>query len=144
MDKFFAILLMCILSLPVIAIEGQEVELAPVNEETLEVIPTEEAKELNSPVSFEQNKIPAPTQNLNGQFKEPVSKKKLLKKFVIAMLCVAGTSVFLYGALSIYNKIRNGLDVEKTEPLEGEQTLEAPSDLTEAVKSFIEKTHWEN
>jgi len=144
MNRIFVILLMCILSLPVIAIEGQEVELTPVNEETLEVIPPEETKELNSPISFEQNRLPAPTQNLNGQFKEPVSKKKLLKKFVIAMLCVAGTSIFLYGALSIYNKIRESLGVSKTEQLEGEQTLEAPSDLTEAVKSFVEKTHWEN
>ena len=60
------------------------------------------------------------------------------------MLCVAGTSVFLYGTLSIYNKFRDGFAANDSVQPEGEQPLESPADLTEAVKTFVEKTHWDN
>ena len=58
------------------------------------------------------------------------------------MLCVAGCSVFLYGTLSIYNKIRDGVLSQTQVPPEGEKPLDTPNDLTEAVKTFIEKTKW--
>ena len=73
-----------------------------------------------------------------------MSKKKLAKKFIIAMLCVAGASVFLYGTLSVYNKIRDSFVSSAPELPEGEKPLDAPNDLTEAVKTFIDKTRWEN
>ena len=143
MNKLFAIIIMCSLSLPVLAIEGQEAEIAPdVNTDKLEVLTTEEINELNQ--NSENIKSATVPKTLPSGLKEPISKKKLAKKFIIAMLCVAGTSVFLYGTLSIYNKFRDGFAANDSVQPEGEQPLESPADLTEAVKTFVEKTHWDN
>ncbi len=141
MKKLFAILIMCSLSLPVLAIEGQEGETAQTG--SLEVLTTEEVNELNNqqaPVIDE----PSAPDVLPGRFKEPISKKKLAKKFIIAMLCVAGTSIFLYAVLSLYNKVRDAVATPEPIPPEGEKPLDSPADLTEAVKTFVEKTHWDN
>jgi len=143
MKKLFAILIMCSLSLPVFATEGQEAESIPKDTNSLEVLTTEEIDELNRTTPQDPNMLTAPD-SLPSKFKEPVNKKQLAKKFIIAMLCVAGTSVFLYGTLSVYNKIRDGIaEQSSVPPAEGEQPLETSSDLTEAVKTFIEKTHWQ-
>ena len=104
---------------------------------------TQEIEELNNSTAPDINKITTPDM-LPSRYKEPVSKKVLVKKFIIAMLCVVGTSIFLYGTLSIYNKLRDGFVINGNSSTEGEQPLDAPNDLTEAVKTFIEKTHWED
>lgn len=140
MNKLFAILIMCSLSLPVIAIEGQEAETTPVSAEQLEVLTTDEVNELNSQTVQETDAAP---DVLPSRFKEPVSKKTLVKKFLIAMLCVVGTSIFLYVILSLYNKVRDVVTTSDPIPPEGEKPLDAPDDLTEAVKTFIDKTSWE-
>ena len=147
MNKIFAILIMCSLSLPVFAadeqIGGQENGVEPNQENVLETISPEEAQELKSEAPFDIESLPAPTQTMTGSFKEPISKKKLAKKFIIAMLCVVGTSVFLYGALGIYNKLRDGFMSRTTSLPQGQQPLETPSDITDAVKTFVEKTRWD-
>ena len=143
MNKLFAILIMCSLSLPVLAIEGQEAETAPAETNNLEVLTTEEINELNNQPVPKVDESSAPDV-LPGRFKEPTSKKKLAKKFLIAMLCVAGTSVFLYVTLNLYNKVRDVVTTSEPIAPEGEKPLDTPSDLTEAVKTFVEKTHWDN
>ena len=60
------------------------------------------------------------------------------------MLCVVGASVFLYGILKIYNIICNNIGIQITDDKNTKQSLDAPQDITEAVKSFVEKTKWEN
>ena len=142
MNKLFSILIICSLSLPVLAIEGQEGEITPAQESALETLSPEESKELTTEPPFESDLLPEPSQAMTGNFKKPISKKKLAKKFIIAMLCVAGTSIFLYGALSIYNKLRDGLFNETAILPEGQQPLETPNDITDAVKTFVEKTRW--
>ena len=137
MNKLFAILIMCSLSLPVLAIEEQEVSPTPINEEKLEEIQPEEIGEVNTPII--ESDLPA---TLPSRYKEPIGKKKLAKKFLVAMLCVAGTSMFLYVTLSLYNRIRDGVVSQGPIPPEGEKPLDAPCDLTDAVKTFVEKTHW--
>ena len=137
MKKLFAILIMLSLSIPVMAVEDT-VE-SPQRGETLEVIQPEEAPELNQESSDEDTNL-AP---LPSRYKTPYGKKNLAKKFLIAMLCVAGCSVFLYGTLSVYNKIRDNILTSEQVPPEGEKPLDAPSDLTEAIKTFIEKTKWD-
>ena len=129
MNKLFAILIMFSLSLPVLAIEEQEAGIEPQDNNAIEeTIPNDVL-------------VPAPNQGINSTYKQPMSKKKLAKKFIIAMLCVAGTSVFLYGTLSIYNKLKDSLFAQPTPP-EGEKPLDTPVDLTDAVKTFIDKTRW--
>ena len=141
MKKLFAILIMCLLTLPVFSIEGQESELAPVSAETVETV-QEDSPATEAPVINEELK-PVPVQ-MPTKYKEPIGKKKLAKKFIIAMLCVIGTSVFLYGSLTLYNKFRDGFFSNAPLPPEGEKPLDKPDDLTEAIKTFIDKTHWEN
>ena len=133
---------MCSLSLPVIAIEGQEAETTQADTNNLEVLTTEEIDELNQQ-SVPEIDTSSFNNSLPGRFKEPISKKKLAKKFLIAMLCVAGTSVFLYVTLSAYNKLRDTFAQSEPTLPEGEKPLNSPVDLTEAVKTFVEKTHWE-
>ena len=128
MKKLFAILIMCSLSLPVLAIEEQEAGIEPQEQTVVEEVAENEVQ-------------PAPTLEPESTYKQPTSKKKLAKKFIIAMVCVVGTSIFLYGTLSIYNKMHDLL-VQGTTPSEGEKPLDAPTDLTEAVKTFVEKTKW--
>ena len=142
MKKLFAILIMCSLSLPVLATKGQGVDFARYSEQTLETFTTEEVGELN------KSSVPEPDletipKSLPSKYKQPLGKKKLAKKFIIAMLCVAGTSIFLYAALSLYNKIREGFGDSAIVPPEGEKPLDAPNDLTDAIKTFVEKTRWD-
>ena len=140
MNKLFATLIIISLALPVTAISEQEA--APVNNDNLEVLTEAEIDELNSSSDKNIEDVAAP-ETLPNKFKEPVSKKKLAEKFIIAMLCVAGTSIFLYVSLSLYNKLRDGISSQDVIPTEGEAPLETPGDLTDAVKTFIDKTHWE-
>ena len=131
MNKLFAILIMCSLSLPVIAIEEQEVITDSQNNNVIEDTTQ------NDVVLASEKSI------LDTTYKKPMGKKKLAKKFIIAMLCVVGTSIFLYGTLSIYNKIRDSIALNSEDRSENEEPLDTPSDLTEAVKTFINKTRWE-
>ena len=144
MNKLFAVLIIYSLSFPVFAISEQGMETVPYNQENLETLSTEEVKELENTSSIEEHDlIPVPS-SLPSRYKQPYGKKNLVKKFVIAMLCVAGTSILLYGTLSIYNKLREGFIASASLPPEGEKPLDTPDDLTEAVKTFVEKTRWEN
>lgn len=74
-------------------------------------------------------------------YKQPISKKKILKKFLLAMLGVVLSSFILYFGLTVYNRIRDGFPPEVKTP-EGETPLTTPVDLQGAVKSFLDKTKW--
>lgn len=81
-------------------------------------------------------------QENNGlPYKEPISKRKLAKKFLLAMFSVGVSSLILYFGLTVYNRIREGGPV-KVKTLEGETPLTEPSDLESAVKTFLKKTKW--
>ncbi len=145
MNKIFAILITCSLMYPVLAIEEQDTSGVLTPENSIETISEEDTAELNSnSQQTAETDVIAPKEELPARFKEPISKKKIAKKFLIAMLCVAGTSVLLYGTLSIYNKIREGLPNDIFLQSDNKPTaLDTPQDISEAVKSFVEKTRWE-
>ena len=89
--------------------------------------------------NIEVQEIPT-TKNM---YKQPVSKKKIAKKFLLAMAGVAISSIFLYLALTLYNTIRKGLT--KTISTETkEASLETPDDMQSAIKVFLDKTNWNN
>lgn len=75
------------------------------------------------------------------QYKEPISKRKLVKKFLTAMFAVVVFSILLYLMLSVYNKLRNGSMAQVKTP-EGETPLSAPKNTDDAVKTFLDKTNW--
>ncbi len=132
-NKFFTLLMMLILVSPVIAepeSAGIPETLTPIShEEVAEDYPSTAKEEL--PVL---DTIP---------HKQPVSKKKVAKKFLAAMAGVGISSLMLFLILTLYNKIReNLLQAKKEIPPEGETSLVTPDNLVDAVKVFLEKTKW--
>ena len=75
-------------------------------------------------------------------YKQPVSKKKMAKKFLMAMGGVAVSSILLFVFLTIYNKIRASILAPKPDQQSGETSLITPENLTEAVKTFLDKTKY--
>ena len=125
-NKFFTIILIALLSLPIctwavddnIAIENSTPTVDAVNKD-----------------SIEQESID------DNQYKQPYSKRKIAKKFLFAMGGVAISSFAIFFLLTIYNRVReNYLNQIKT--VEGETSLETPDDLNSAVKCFLDKTKW--
>ena len=144
MKKLFAILIMLTLTVPIFAENIPEQESADIPAETTEVTVSPAQYDLLPKDTVSETEANSSTAFTKEQFKKPVSKKKLAKKFIIAMLCVVGASVFLYGILKIYNIICNNIGIQITDDKNTKQSLDAPQDITEAVKSFVEKTKWEN
>ena len=77
-------------------------------------------------------------------YKQPVSKRKIAKKFLLAMAGVAISSIILYLLLSLYNKIRAGFAGSQEIDTGKEPSLETPDNLIDAVKTFLDKTRWDN
>ena len=75
--------------------------------------------------------------------KQPISKRKIAKKFIYAMCGVGVSSIFLFIILTLYNKIRDNLNITQEDFFE-EATLKSPNNETDAIKSFLEKTKWDD
>ena len=75
-------------------------------------------------------------------YKQPVSKRKMAKKFLIGMGSVAVSSILLFLILTIYNKIRESILAPKQDQQSGETSLVTPENLTEAVRTFLDKTKY--
>ena len=77
-------------------------------------------------------------------YKQPVSKRKVAKKFLLAMGGVGISSILHFVTLSLYNKVRSSIiEAAKEIPPEGETSLVTPESLTDAIKTFLEKTKWD-
>lgn len=74
-------------------------------------------------------------------YKQPVSKRKIAKKFLLAMGGVGASSLIIFLMLSLYNKVREGFSSGAKTP-DGEVSLETPDDLQGAVRAFLNKTDW--
>lgn len=126
-NKFFAILLTLVLSLP---ISAWAVDTA--NEDLIESTPAQ---------SVLDEEIEAVTVEASNQFKQPASKKKIAKKFLAAMGGVAASSFIIFFLLTLYNKVREEY-LGETKIIDDEASLKSPDSLAEAVKIFLEKTKW--
>lgn len=95
----------------------------------------------------EANQVPTlnlPENELNpNSYKQPVSKRKIAKKFLLAMLGVAISSIILYVLLSLYNKIRGALLNPQVKINGNETSLVTPDNLSDAVKTYLDKTNWD-
>lgn len=131
-NKILTILLALFLTVPAFA------ELETVYDEA----PSERISQTSETVST-QNELPELTPTETFSYKQPVSKKKIAKKFVLAMLGVGISSIILYVILSLYNKMRNAVLSKPNQDEVSEAPLETPTNLSQAVKTFLEKTKWE-
>lgn len=78
-------------------------------------------------------------------YKHPISKRKVVKKFLAAMTGVGVSSILIFVTLSLYNKVRSDIiQAAKEIPTKGETSLTTPESLTDAVKTFLEKTKWDD
>ena len=147
-NKIIALLTVCSLCMPVLAVDEnlpspnlqeQNPGIEAVTAEEVSAGEAEDIKADEAPqsevVSKENNATP---------YKQPTSKKKIMKKFLLAMLGVAGSSILLFAILSIYNRVVYGKESVHSELKRGESQLETPETINEAVKSFVDKTTWEN
>lgn len=89
---------------------------------------------------------PAEQKAKKTPYKVPISKKKILGKFISAMFAVGLSSALIYIFLRVYNKMRNDFGTKQPAiPLKKqdlETDLDKPENLTDAVRIFIEKTKW--
>ena len=78
--------------------------------------------------------------NINT-YKQPISKRKIVKKFIYAMGGVAISSLSIFFLLTVYNRAREYfLNTNKFS--EKELSLNSPDDLNDALRIFLEKTDW--
>ena len=74
--------------------------------------------------------------------KQPISKRKLIKLFLKAMVAVGISCIALYTGLMAYNRIHGVVIETAVKTPEGETPLSSPDSLEGAVKIFLEKTKW--
>lgn len=138
-NKIVLILLMFALATPVM-VNGEIFSEPLVNPAQEEAIIPETAEPTEPPV------LNLTEEELNPNsyaFKQPVSKKKIAKKFLLAMGGVGISSIILFLMLSMYNKLRESFKGGSIHPVqEGEAPLETPDNLTDAVRTFLDKTRW--
>ena len=130
-NKIFSVILLALLSLPVCVWAVDE------NATVEELVATQEQVQTINTLDDEIEAV-----GEDSEFKEPISKRKLAKKFLAAMGGVAISSFLLFFLLTLYNRVRENVK-NKVKTPEGETSLETPNDLSSAVKTFLEKTKWE-
>lgn len=79
---------------------------------------------------------------IDSATKIPMSKKELILKFMIAMLCVVASSVIIYVGLSLYNKFMYGTATRYKEDdyTEEDENYKTPANMKEALNIFLKKT----
>ena len=75
------------------------------------------------------------------KFKQPISKKKIAKKFLAAMGGVAVSSFTIFFILTAYNRIREGFE-KSVKTADGDVSLETPDNISQAIRTFLDKTKW--
>ncbi len=139
-NKILVIIMALTLALPVYSL--QEEGVMPAQENTVEQVQTNENIVQNDEVVDNASEEKILTKE---SFKQPTSKRKVAKKFIIAMLSVGLSSLIIYAALSLYNKFRDNLSqTQALDKKEEPSSLETPDNLNDAIKSFLDRTHWEN
>ena len=71
--------------------------------------------------------------------KVPMGKEKIIKKFLLAMLCVAGSCGFLYLILMLINKLKRNKSVTSRIITDYENTLDTPQNINDAINIFLNK-----
>ena len=139
-NRMLVMIMALALALPVYSL--QEEGVMPAQENAVEQVQTDENIVQKDEVV---DNVPEEKILTKESFKQPTSKRRVAKKFIIAMLSVGISSFIIFAVLSLYNKFRDSFSQtpmldKKEEP----SSLETPDNLNDAVKSFLDRTHWEN
>ena len=76
-------------------------------------------------------------ESITNSYKQPISKRKIVKKFLYAMGGVGISSFAIYFLLTVYNRIRDEVLISDKDKI-----LDSPDDLNSALKVFLEKSDW--
>ena len=146
-NKLIIILITLILPLSVFAIDEQ---LVPIDEpvyveqtkDVSEELQSQETEDIQSISSESETESPAiKGEDSHMPYKQPISKRKLIKKFLLAMFAVGVSSLVLYFGLTLYNKFRDNSVVQIKTP-DGNTPLSEPQDIESAIDIFLDKTKW--
>ena len=115
----------------------------PVYAEELGTVQLDDVKMQSDMAQQEPESITEPVL-MQERLKQPVSKKKVAKKFLLAMFGVGISSFIIYAGLTVYNKLREGVIATNSYDLSSDEdkSLDTPENLSEAVRIFVEKTKW--
>ncbi len=143
-NRIFSIILAICLTMPV-SVMAEDIYSNILNQPPAAEVPAEQpvtsGEETGDPtVQTVAQEQPAPAEQT---FKQPVSKRKIAKKFLAAMAGVLISSFLIFFILTVYNKIRESI-LNQVKTPEGKTSLETPDDLEGAVKTFLDKTEWNN
>lgn len=155
MNKFFVMILAAFFALPinVWAVDGA-VQLEPIPAVDI-VQESSQPEELLPKNRIDEDDVESSNSEVNQSYgskddtfskipyKQPVSKRKIVFKFLAAMGGVVLSSLIIFVLLSVYNRIRDGFSAPIKTP-DGETSLETPNDIDGAVKTFLDKTDWKN
>jgi len=89
--------------------------------------------------SFADTKDSTLNKEITAFTKEPISKRKIAFKFLMAMAGVATSSVVIYVGLSVYNKL---FKTESSAAI-GLNSLRTPENFKDAINIFLNKTNWD-
>lgn len=131
MKKLFTIVIAILLSLPLLAWAVDDTVA------DVDVVETEQTEQVVNQIDED---IHLEEQEQNTQ--QPVSKRKIMKKFLAAMSGVVVSSILIYLLLTVYNRVREQV-INRVKTPEGETSLKTPDELDAAVKIFLEKTKWD-
>jgi hypothetical protein len=143
-NKIIAVICILTLILPVFAVEPQNTEVLS-EEQAVETVVDQDESDIDTVSNLPENNVNATQDTITTPtpYKQPISKKRVAKKFLLAMFGVVVSSLLIFGILTVYNKIREGFVKKETLPeIDGETSLDTPDDLTGAIKSFLDKTKW--
>lgn len=129
MNKLFIAILLVLLSLPISvwAVDSNEALAQPTA-----------VQDIESPVI---NTLDEDLENAKTEYKQPISKRKIAKKFLAAMGGVGVSSFLIFFLLTLYNRVREQV-LNPVKTPDGETSLRTPDDINNAVKTFLEKTDW--
>ncbi len=71
--------------------------------------------------------------------RQPISRKKLAMKFIMAMMGVAASSVIIYVSLTIYNRFIYGTP-KAPQPKTQDEEFKTPTNMKDALSIFLKKT----
>ena len=135
-NKALTIILAIMLSLPVTAWAVDDT-VEPVQDNNAQIEEVAETQQLDEDADVVED-----AQKVVSPYKTPISKRKIIKRFLMAMFGVVASSLILYFGLTFYNKVRSELASNEVKTPEGETPLQTPNDIEGAVRTFLEKTKW--
>ena len=146
-NKFIIILIMLALPLSVRAVDES---LIPIEEpvyveqtaETTEDFHNQEIEDIQNVSPDVENKAPeVKKEETPLPYKQPISKKKLIKQFFKAMFLLGVFAFAIYYGLAFYKRFKEP-DMVQIKTPDGKTPLSEPEDLESAVDIFLDKTKW--